>query len=170
MKNYLVLLSEYNEASNSTILDIFKKIEMQDLMQDRGSFAGGLFGLMDHITATEIFYQKIIKNGFPDLKSLKHKYIGLEIEFSKLNFPDMGKLKDVISVCDDALIKTAKILSENDYDTELTFKTPRGEFKQTTALFFLRMFNHGTHHRGQISQILDEMKIENDYSGIRESY
>jgi uncharacterized damage-inducible protein DinB len=25
---------------------------------------------------------------------------------------------------------------------------------------------HGTHHRGQISQILDELKIDNDYSGI----
>jgi uncharacterized damage-inducible protein DinB len=25
---------------------------------------------------------------------------------------------------------------------------------------------HGTHHRGQISQILDELKIDNDYSGL----
>jgi uncharacterized damage-inducible protein DinB len=25
---------------------------------------------------------------------------------------------------------------------------------------------HGTHHRGQISQILDSLKIDNDYSGI----
>jgi uncharacterized damage-inducible protein DinB len=25
---------------------------------------------------------------------------------------------------------------------------------------------HNTHHRGQISQILDSLKIENDFSGI----
>jgi uncharacterized damage-inducible protein DinB len=25
---------------------------------------------------------------------------------------------------------------------------------------------HGLHHRGQISQILDSLKIDNDYSGI----
>jgi uncharacterized damage-inducible protein DinB len=27
-------------------------------------------------------------------------------------------------------------------------------------------FNHGTHHRGQISQVLDSMKIEHDFSSI----
>ncbi len=33
----------------------------------------------------------------------------------------------------------------------------------------LHLFNHHTHHRGQISQILDSMGIENDYSGLRET-
>jgi uncharacterized damage-inducible protein DinB len=33
----------------------------------------------------------------------------------------------------------------------------------------LHVLNHHTHHRGQISQILDAMGIENDYSGIRET-
>ncbi|WP_414705227.1 hypothetical protein [Pseudobacteroides sp.] len=28
------------------------------------------------------------------------------------------------------------------------------------------MFNHQTHHRGQISQILDSLKIANDYSNM----
>ncbi len=33
----------------------------------------------------------------------------------------------------------------------------------------LHLFNHHTHHRGQISQILDSMGIANDYSGLRET-
>ncbi|MFP4430552.1 MAG: DinB family protein [Spirochaetota bacterium] len=33
----------------------------------------------------------------------------------------------------------------------------------------LHVLNHHTHHRGQISQILDAMGIENDYSGLRET-
>lgn len=33
----------------------------------------------------------------------------------------------------------------------------------------IHLFNHHTHHRGQISQILDSMGIENDYSGLRET-
>lgn len=30
----------------------------------------------------------------------------------------------------------------------------------------IHMFNHQTHHRGQVSQILDQLKIENDYSNM----
>jgi uncharacterized damage-inducible protein DinB len=29
---------------------------------------------------------------------------------------------------------------------------------------------HGTHHRGQISQILDELKIDSDFSGINAAF
>jgi len=30
----------------------------------------------------------------------------------------------------------------------------------------MHMFNHQTHHRGQVSQILDQLKLENDFSNI----
>ena len=35
-----------------------------------------------------------------------------------------------------------------------------------TAYVLLHLMNHATHHRGRISQILDEEGIEHDYSGI----
>jgi uncharacterized damage-inducible protein DinB len=30
----------------------------------------------------------------------------------------------------------------------------------------VHMFNHDTHHRGQVSEILDQLKIDNDYSNM----
>jgi uncharacterized damage-inducible protein DinB len=33
-------------------------------------------------------------------------------------------------------------------------------------LVLLHMFNHQTHNRGQIALILDQMGVDNDYSGI----
>jgi hypothetical protein len=42
----------------------------------------------------------------------------------------------------------------------------------TVPLFFLLSQNlvHNTHQRGQISQILDSLKIDHDYSGINASF
>ncbi len=31
---------------------------------------------------------------------------------------------------------------------------------------FLHLFNHQTHHRGQISVLLDQLGVENDYSNL----
>ncbi|MDP3176464.1 MAG: DinB family protein [Spirochaetaceae bacterium] len=38
----------------------------------------------------------------------------------------------------------------------------------TVPLFFFahQLFEHGTHHRGQISQILDALGVEHDFAGI----
>jgi uncharacterized damage-inducible protein DinB len=39
------------------------------------------------------------------------------------------------------------------------------------AFFLLNnLVAHGTHHRGQVSQILDELKIENDYSDVNVTF
>jgi uncharacterized damage-inducible protein DinB len=35
---------------------------------------------------------------------------------------------------------------------------------------FQQFIIHGTHHRGHISQILDELTIANDYSGINVAF
>jgi uncharacterized damage-inducible protein DinB len=33
-----------------------------------------------------------------------------------------------------------------------------------------QILTHGTHHRGQLSQVLDELKIDNNYSGINVAF
>lgn len=40
--------------------------------------------------------------------------------------------------------------------------------QKTAWLVWLHMFNHQTHNRGQIeiAVILDQMEVDNDYSGI----
>jgi uncharacterized damage-inducible protein DinB len=35
---------------------------------------------------------------------------------------------------------------------------------------FSQLIAHGTHHRGQISQVLDELGIDNNYSGINVAF
>lgn len=37
------------------------------------------------------------------------------------------------------------------------------------AYVILHLMNHATHHRGQISQVLDEAGIEHDFSGIMQA-
>jgi uncharacterized damage-inducible protein DinB len=170
MKEYLILLSQYNKAADDAILGLVGNMPAEELNKDRGSFAKSLIGLIDHLAGSNVFFETVLKDGFPNVKSLSHKYSAHKMEFGKINFPEPDKLKDVLTVTDKALIEAAKAFSEKDFEKEIRFKGFKGEMVQKTALLYLRLINHATHHRGQISQILDEMKIEHDFSGIQDSY
>jgi uncharacterized damage-inducible protein DinB len=61
---------------------------------------------------------------------------------------------------------TNEIETEDLYKT-ITRITRSGEkLEKIFWKVLIHMFNHQTHHRGQISQILDTLKIENDYSNM----
>lgn len=58
-------------------------------------------------------------------------------------------------------------IAEADLSKDVTRTTRQGEKQQ--KLFWktlMHTFNHQTHHRGAVSQILDQFKVENDYSGM----
>jgi uncharacterized damage-inducible protein DinB len=59
-----------------------------------------------------------------------------------------------------------KFISELDIkylDKKIFYKDNK---TRTVWEILIHTFNHQTHHRGQISEILDENKIENDFSNM----
>jgi uncharacterized damage-inducible protein DinB len=57
------------------------------------------------------------------------------------------------------------------WEEDFEYRKSSGEtVHQPLGLLFLHLFNHMTHHRGQISQILDAKGIPHDFSGLRQRY
>jgi len=58
-------------------------------------------------------------------------------------------------------------LSEADLKLPVKLDWYGGNPDSVPLSFLLsQLLVHNTHHRGQISQVLDELKIDNDFSGI----
>lgn len=170
MKDYLLLLTKYHRDSDNEVIRIFDKISEEERRVDRKSFAVSLHGILDHIMEATLYFQKQIYSSFPTLSCLFHKYIAFETVYGKINFYDFEELKKVINTLDAALIEIVRQLSEEDLNKQITVKSFDGESIQTVNFIIFQCINHSTHHRGQISQILDEMKVDNDYSGIHLNY
>jgi uncharacterized damage-inducible protein DinB len=61
----------------------------------------------------------------------------------------------------------AQVLTEQDFSRPIKLDWYGGNPESVPLSFMLsQLVLHNTHHRGQISQILDALKIDNDYSGI----
>jgi len=68
-------------------------------------------------------------------------------------------------ILDDLLIKFIKELDEGDLAENIIVDKTKNKSKSICEIL-IHTFNHQTHHRGQISQILDENRIENDFSNM----
>jgi uncharacterized damage-inducible protein DinB len=72
-----------------------------------------------------------------------------------------------IETADKVSIEFAQALTEAELKNPVKVAWLKGN-PDSVPLFFMlnQVTTHGTHHRGQISQILDAMQIDNDYSGV----
>ncbi len=58
-----------------------------------------------------------------------------------------------------------KEIREGDLEKEVTYKNKKGEdLTKKFGHILMHLFNHKTHHRGEISAMLDIQKISNDYA------
>ena len=170
MKDYLLLLTKYNQNANLEVIRILDGLSEDERSMDRKSFVGSLHGILDHLVEGALYFQKQIWSSFPQLKSLSHKYSEFETVYGSINFPSYSELITVLKICDQAFVRMFEVLSAEEMERDVTVKAFHGDSVQTVYFIMLQYINHCTHHRGQISQILDEMNVDNDYSGIHLHY
>ena len=170
MKDQLLLLAKYNYFTDKEVVRILSKIDDAERMQDRRSFAVSLHGLLDHNFEAVLYFQKQLKKSFPGVKCFDHGYIDYETVYNQISLNDFNELKNALDIIDNAFVEFITSISEDDLNRLISVDSFSGIEKQFVWFVLIQCFTHATHHRGEISQILDEMGIENDYSGMKCSY
>ena len=94
----------------------------------------------------------------------------LALAFSSLAdvpFPDIPAWYEHRQGLDRFIEAWVRDLNANDLYSDVTYRNSKGrEFRQPLWHILLHMFNHQTHHRGQVAQVLDEHGVENDVSNL----
>ena len=171
MKEVFLNFAKYNEEADKAIIGILSKLSNEDREKNRKSYYGSLSALTLHILGGTFYMLSLIKGSLPKdcaaLKSLE-ALAKVEIpEVKKLGEGDWKKVVAGIKTADKAYVDFAASLSDNDFSIPVKLDWYKGKPAEVPLYFMLQqLVAHGTHHRGQISQILDSLKIDNDYSGI----
>ena len=169
MKEALVF-AKYNQSGNRIIYDILSKMSNDDREKDRGSYYGSLSGLFCHIVGATFYflgmYKEVLGNNNDALKALA-VINGLSVPEGNLNDAQWKELKSVMDAVDAAYVQMAEALSQADMALPLKIDWYGGNPPDMPlSVMIHQLVVHNTHHRGQVSQILDSLKIDNDYSGI----
>jgi uncharacterized damage-inducible protein DinB len=170
MKKFFLAFAKANEEANKAIAGILGKLSNDDREKDRKSYYGGLSGLFRHNIGGTVYFLSLFKEAVTDnaeaLKAMEalSKYEDIK---GKLTEAQWKKVVIMCKTADKALVDVIASLSDKDYEAPVKIDWYKGKPPSTPLWFMLQqLIAHNTHHRGQISQVLDSLKIDNDYSGI----
>ncbi len=123
--------------------------------------------ILNHILEVDISWLNDLKGYFPQSPLTNNLIIDIpEGEFSRL-FLSKTPFIEARNKIDNIIIDLCNYFSSMDYYKEIGFIGMHNtKNKKLVWEILFHIFNHQTHHRGQISQILDENKITNDFSNI----
>jgi len=173
--NETLMYAKYNQEGNKTIYGLLGKMSNDDREKDRGSFYGSLSGLFRHIFGGTRFFLGMYKNTLSGNAAAVKFISGIEnlpkIPEGPLSEAQWKELEATTAAIDAAYVGMAEALKESDLGLPVKIEWYGGNPASVPLSFMLsQLLVHNTHHRGQISQVLDSLKIENDYSGINVSF
>jgi uncharacterized damage-inducible protein DinB len=141
-------LASYNAWVNGALWEILEGHPNLCREPDT-TYYGSIVGLLSHVTLSDITWVR--RSGV----KVTGRAGPLELEFSSLSdvpFPDIASWYE---------------LRATDLGGEVLYRNSAGrEFVQPLWQVLLHMFNPQTHHRGQVAQVLDRGRIENDVSNL----
>ncbi len=169
VKNTLKKLAHYNRMANGKLLDVLETLSREQLTRTAGSYFGSVLGLLNHILKSDIGWLQRLHAEAPGVKTLHSPLLELPraLAFDENLFDELEPLKNRRFDIDEIFESFVAEVDDDYLTRNATFVNRQGkEQVLRPGDVLLHLFNHQTHHRGAISQILDSMSVENDFSSL----
>jgi uncharacterized damage-inducible protein DinB len=171
MKDIFLSFARANEEADKIILSILDSMSHEDRMKNRKSYYKSLASLAVHTLEGTFFFLSLFREtAAKNAKALKALDAAAKVEIpdgKKLSEEDWAVGTANFKIVDKAYIDFVAALEDGDFSAPVKINWYKGKPAEVPLSFMLQqLVSHGIHHRGQISQILDSLKIDNDYSGI----
>jgi uncharacterized damage-inducible protein DinB len=170
-----VIFAKQNAEANGSIITILEQLSCEEREKERGSYYGSLSGLVRHLTGGICFFGGLFTRTLAGNAAASKALAGL----AAIPKPPEGALTEAqwkeaaaaLAAADRAYVALTEALKDEDLDAPVELNWYGGNPAAVPLSFMLQqLVAHNIHHRGQISQILDELKIDNDYSGINVAF
>lgn len=164
----LKLLADYNMKADAAMMKILSALPEESLRKDLGTFFKSIADTLLHAAAAEIIWLKRFK-GFLRFECLgKSPLPGMtNEELMDICAKDLRSFFTLKGRIDELYIALVAEIRAEDLGRRIRYTSVSGrEMEKTFWHTIMQVLNHGTHHRGAISAMLDILKVYNDYSGI----
>ncbi len=169
MKKIFQAMAKYNGGVNQSIIELLEPLKKEQIMMETKAYFPSIFATLMHIFGTDITWLRRYRGVFNDNNSLSScKLISLEEKGLRKEFEsDYTKLFQYRKELDGVIILFANGMDESKLSSVMKYKNYKGEeIEKEVWKTLLHWFNHQTHHRGQISVLLDMIGIDHDYSSV----
>ena len=154
---YFQLMSRYNRWMNEKLLDVCSAMPDELRRADRGAWFKSVHGTLNHILLCDrLWLGRFTHQPYP-ARSLDEEL-----------YHDWDEFKVERAKTDDAIDAWLASLSDDDLKAPLTFTSLSKPQERTVTLWILlaHLFNHQTHHRGQITTIMEQLGYDSGVTDL----
>lgn len=149
---HLLMLANYNTWVNAQIFKLCGNLSEADYRMDRGVFFGSIHRTLNHLLLVDMLW----------LARLQSKKIESIHALDQILYDDLDTLSVARQDIDRKLIEYVECLEDRDLENSVRYTRmagQRGAAKIQELL--LTLFNHQTHHRGQVHAMLSQSGVSN---------
>lgn len=144
---YAKTMAAYNEEMNRRVFGAAGRLPDAERRRDRGAFWGSIQGTLSHLLWADLMWMARL-DGWPPL--------AVKLGDSAAVFPDFEPMAARRSEADAGITAWAAGLADEWFFADLTWMSGAAgrEMTMPRGLVVMHLFNHQTHHRGQVHAML----------------
>jgi uncharacterized damage-inducible protein DinB len=145
---YFRLLAGYNRWANHELYDAVAKLSSEAYLQKRPAFFKSIHGGLNHLVVTDRIWLGRIEG-----KPTSYK-------LDQILYDDFGSLRAAREAEDERLAGIVNGIDANRLAGKLVYTNMRGDsFETPMTLVLGHLFNHESHHRGQVHDMLSQTDV-----------
>ncbi|HOT44225.1 MAG TPA: DinB family protein [Spirochaetota bacterium] len=169
MRNIFQTLAMYNRSVNQHVMDLLGGLSRDQVMTDMKAFFHSLFETFMHNLNTDLIWLRRFEGIYPNIKCLRgNAFLALDDgQIRKNAESDFRNIFEIRKRLDALIEEFIHEINDRDFIRAIQYKNIRGEqMEKLLWQVLLHWFLHQTHHRGNISVMLDMIGVNNDFSSL----
>jgi uncharacterized damage-inducible protein DinB len=142
--------ARYNAWANDRLYDACGQLSDADFRASRQAFFGSILGTLNHILVGDRAWLGRIEGVPSGIKRL-----------DEILFEDLAGLRQARKAENERIVRLTGTLDAEALARDLVYRTTAGVEHTTPLVWVLsHMFNHQTHHRGQVHALLSQTTVK----------
>ena len=149
--NNIALMARFNAWANDRLYGCVAGISEEAYREDRKAYFGSIHNTLNHLLVVDRLWTHRIEGSDHGIKSL-----------DQILYDDFESLRAARETEDAALVDLVDGLSEEELQSPVTYGRMIGDGKHATRRdhILITLYNHQTHHRGQVHAMLTQQGID----------
>ena len=151
--------AKYNREFNLSLFTQVAGLSENERQRNMGAFFGSIHGTLNHILLADKIWLGRFASAIPGMSALSnaqlvHKFHSLRQEMCS-DFADLLRERQAT---DQVIVNWAEELTDEILEKTMCYSNSKGEVREHPVwLAVAHIFNHQTHHRGQVTTLLYQL-------------
>ena len=166
IKQSFLNLARYNERVNREMYEVLSVLTGRARKQEAGSWFGSIHGILNHLIICDLNWLKRYRALSPESPVLTDPRLDPpNLSWDHDLHDNFAGLREDRTIVDERICAWFEEFPASRYDAVFKYQdSAENDRRASAGAAFEFLFLHHTHHRGQISQILDRMGIANNFA------